>query len=483
MLPGGNHFIQIVYDLKPVDLSAYGGPTSGWLYDGCFQEVNMTTGDVLFSWCASDHFPLDETHLYLDVPGQVNFTERIAGTGTFDKPWDFIHINAVDKTPHGNYIVSARHFSAILQVAGLNTSTPGEIMWQLGGKSNHFEFEGNFTFARQHHARYLYSDGQRTLLSLFNNGFNVRNAAALEGLSSSGQIIRLDEESGSAKLIRNFVHPEHDQGWQDAVAIAEGSMDFQRGSHGGAVIGWGSLPDVSEFAADGSLLFHASVANHTGRTYRAWKKPWIGKPHWPPALLAFSKECSGNSDGDSSLVAYASWNGATEVHAWRFSVSLVSRHGPWFGAGIFAKQGFETEVNLSQNRAVRAFRFAPYVRVEALDEEGNVLGKTTAETFVPLPELDCDAYGCAGRSFTYDPSLSIAGSCPVIRRAVIPAAALLALALVCLSVVSWFTPGLRKHGMRALGWLRRGVPYTRLASSASTAQEWQGASARVAYPK
>jgi len=51
------------------------------------------------------------------------------------------HINAVDKDSHGDYLVSSRHTSTIFKIAGLSSpsgTTPGTIIWRLGGKKSSF---------------------------------------------------------------------------------------------------------------------------------------------------------------------------------------------------------------------------------------------------------------------------------------------------------------------------------------------------------
>jgi len=87
MLPGGYSFIQAVYQSKQQDLTPYGGPAEGWVHDGCFKEVDVKTGATTFSWCATDHFDLDETYMYLDIAGQTNFTEGSGGIGTYQRSW------------------------------------------------------------------------------------------------------------------------------------------------------------------------------------------------------------------------------------------------------------------------------------------------------------------------------------------------------------------------------------------------------------
>ena len=94
-----------------------------YIWDCLFQEIDIANNKLLFQWRASDHHALNESY------------HEIADAGTLEDPWDFYHINSVQKDALGNYIVSARYPHAISYVNGKN----GNIMWRLGGKLNNFK--------------------------------------------------------------------------------------------------------------------------------------------------------------------------------------------------------------------------------------------------------------------------------------------------------------------------------------------------------
>ena len=72
---------------------------------------------------------------------------------------------------------------------------------------------------------------------------------------------------------------------------------------------------------------------------------------------------------------YASWNGATDVHSWRFHGG-PSASGPFTEAAVTLKTEFETRA--------RAPFFARYVYVEAVDDDGSILGRSkTVKTQIP----------------------------------------------------------------------------------------------------
>ncbi len=177
--------------------------------------------------------------------------------------------------------------------------------------------------------------------------------------------------------------------------------------NGNMFVGWGFIREVTEFHLNGTILFHAKLSNSEepqAANYREFKHPWVGMPAQPPKLLAYSHYCDRSLN--SPLIAYVTWNGATEVANWRFFTS-ESPEGPWIHAKTSNKDDFET-------RALLADHFHPYVNVEALDKFGKVLSTVSATTFVPseLALQGCDDHGCFQEEyFTYDRQYSRAESC------------------------------------------------------------------------
>jgi hypothetical protein len=83
--------------------------------------------------------------------------------------------------------------------------------------------------------------------------------------------------------------------------------------------------------------------------------PWTGFPTDPPDLVV--------EDG----TAYVSWNGATEVVAWRF---LAGADAASAEPVVTARRtGFETSADVPDE---------PYLAVEALDADGQVLATAQA---------------------------------------------------------------------------------------------------------
>lgn len=63
-----------VYEPTRYDLSDYGVNGQGWVLDCIFQEINLTSGELIFEWSALDHVALSESK----VPPNSTL---VAGTG------------------------------------------------------------------------------------------------------------------------------------------------------------------------------------------------------------------------------------------------------------------------------------------------------------------------------------------------------------------------------------------------------------------
>ncbi|CRG89960.1 UPF0182 protein [Talaromyces islandicus] len=347
-----------IYDTKAADLSSIGGPEFGYIYDGIFQEIDIATGELVFEWRMSEHFALNSSYEPLNGKG----VDR-------DRAYDLFHLNSVEKDHLGNYIISARHSRAIVNI----DSQTGEVLWTLGGKLNEFvdASDGRATsFAWQHDARW---HGNHTL-TLFDN--RARGEAG-DGLQSRGMLLDLDVPSRVATLQQEYLHPEA------VKATSQGNLQMLDNS-GNVFIGWGHCAAYTEFLADGTALcdthFAASAWFDFGRvgSYRAVKGDWIGEPATLPAAVA-EEDC-----------VYVSWNGATEVASWRLEVwdgvdldemhfdpattTTTTTDNEEYDSDhviVVIKEAFETEIRLPSTITRTTF-----FRVVALDAQGQVLGTT-----------------------------------------------------------------------------------------------------------
>ena len=162
--------------------------------------------------------------------------------------------------------------------------------------------------------------------------------------------IALDFATHEARLASSYTH-------SNPPLLAASQGNIQTLASGSTVVGYGGVPAISEFSPSGSLLFDAHLPYEMA-FYRAFRFPWSGRPASPPAVLA-----SLNDTGEETIV-HASWNGATEVAAWRV---LAAKHtGPLVARATIPASGFESSTTLPLKYA--------RVAVQALDSAGRVLG-------------------------------------------------------------------------------------------------------------
>ena len=69
------------YGTIPYDLRSVGGAQDGTLLDSYFQEIDIATGNLVFSWTASQWFTPDDSYM--------DYSES--------EPFDFFHINSISK--------------------------------------------------------------------------------------------------------------------------------------------------------------------------------------------------------------------------------------------------------------------------------------------------------------------------------------------------------------------------------------------------
>ena len=58
-----NHAIYTGYEIVPHDLSEVGRPADSYIWESLFQELDIETGEVIFEWRASEHFPFLDAYV------------------------------------------------------------------------------------------------------------------------------------------------------------------------------------------------------------------------------------------------------------------------------------------------------------------------------------------------------------------------------------------------------------------------------------
>ena len=285
------------------------------------QEIDVKTGLVLFQWDALDHIPLSDS---------VKFGRHHAG-----QLFDPYHLNSISLDRSGNLIVSSRNANAVF---GINRAT-GQIIWQLGGRHSSFRLGSGVQTAFQHDA-VMQPDGR---LTIFDDGAGPPRVHP----ASRGIEVALNYGEHRATLVHQWFHSP------SLSSNFEGSVE--RLPSGNTFIGWGQQPYFSEVGVDGRQIFDARFVAGTA-TYRAYRFRWSAHPDTLPAEAVVRS-------GSRGFTAYASWNGATAVAAWRLLAGAGSRS--LHRAATQPSHGFETGIPIPAGVRV--------VAVQALSASGAVL--------------------------------------------------------------------------------------------------------------
>ena len=240
----------------------------------------------------------------------------------------------------GNLLISARSTWAAYLLQGGS----GRILWRLGGTDSSFKMGPGTSMAWQHDGRVL-PDGE---LTFFDDGSNPPIHHESRGLR-----IALDTNNKTARLVFAYTHP-------NPPLLAASQGDMQTLPNGNALLGYGGVPAISEYAPDGTLLFDAHMPFDMS-FYRAFRFPWQGQPAAPPTVAA-----SLNNTGEETIV-HASWNGATGVASWR--VLAGSSPASLSARSVIPSESFESSLTLPARYS--------YVEVQALDGSGRTLGSST----------------------------------------------------------------------------------------------------------
>jgi hypothetical protein len=230
------------------NLTSIGGPAHQTVIDSIVQEIDISTGQVLFQWNNADHVPYRDSENPLPASAAI--------------PWEWSYLNAVHLDTDGNLLISSRYTWTIYKV---NRQT-GKIIWELGGKQSTFKLKAapgqvldraGEIFAYQHDPEAIGND-EYTLFDDESDGGG--------GLLPYSRVVtvKLDLATKVATLVTSVRQPE------GLLATAEGNAQTTR--DGDLFVGWGDLPYISEFSPTGQLLFNAQLPGLT--TYRAYRLPW-----------------------------------------------------------------------------------------------------------------------------------------------------------------------------------------------------------------
>jgi Arylsulfotransferase (ASST) len=326
LTPSGSAYIT-AYSLVRSDLSSVGGSHDGTLQDAIVQEIDVKTGLVMWEWHAYGHVALSDS--YDEQPTSA------------ETPWDFFHVNSISPDPwgDGNLLISSRNTWAGYEI----DHHTGQILWRLGGKQTSFRMGPGTGTAWQHDMRWQ-PDGT---ITLFDDGDFPKVHSQSRAIRE-----RIDWRARSVSLVGRYVR---------SPPLVTGSQgNDQALTSGGSFVGWGEQPYFSEFSQSGQTLFEAHMP-FPDQSYRAYTFPWTGTPATPPSLAV-------SSTGGETATVYASWNGATDVSAWR--VLAGPNPAALTTIATATRSGFETAIPVQSGAADFA--------VQALGPAGQVLGTSGA---------------------------------------------------------------------------------------------------------
>lgn len=304
-----------------LDTSSVHGPKRQIVFDSVAQEIDVSTGLVLFQWDSLDHVPLSDT--YQSLPKHST------------SPFDYFHVNSIEPDRDGSLIISARDTWAAYKV----DKQAGAVIWRLGGRHSSFRLAPGVSWAFQHDVRVRANND--LFVTLFDDGAGPPKVHG----NSRGIKLILNLGRMTARQVAQHVHTPQ------VSANFEGN--FQQLPNRDDFIGWGQQPYFSEYDPRGRLVFDGHFVDFVA-SYRAYRFPWTGVPRTSPAVAA--------SNSARTTTVYASWNGATNVSGWRViggpspTALKAVRQGP--------ARGFETAIRVSPER---------YVAVEALDTAGHIM--------------------------------------------------------------------------------------------------------------
>ncbi|EXJ72866.1 uncharacterized protein A1O5_04014 [Cladophialophora psammophila CBS 110553] len=426
---GDNRIITATSGDAVADLIDMGMPNKTIrVKSGGFREWDVTSGKNVFEWLTADHVSVNES--MMELPSELYRT------------WDSFHLNSITKDTGGDYLVSLRHTNTIYKVSGKD----GSITWRLGGKYG--DFQQNFNFSSQHHARILAEDATGMTITLFDNAADDRGAQANTADASSMQVVRIydREEPRRAELLAQHVRPD------GQLTDKRGSAQILESGH--AFICWSMKGYISEHTSDGRVVLEASFLGDRFDSYRVYHfADWVGRPAEPPALISYAHS-GGSLKRLPSTVLYVSWNGATEVASWTFygTSSAVGSNETFHNLGSVSKVSFESSM------AVDGYWCHTYA--EAYDAHGNLLGKSEVkETILPEHAESRFEEDDHGRSHSFNASLSVLESALTVQASKPVAGVLTFVSLACvlytaisLSLRAWSCWRLRsrRHPYRGL---------------------------------
>jgi hypothetical protein len=325
LTPQGTAWLD-AFDPVELDLTSSGGSAHAVVNDSIVQEVDVKTGLVMWEWHALGHIPLRDSEA--PMPHTTS-------------NWDYVHINAIDPGPDG-LLLSARNTWTIYDV-DMHT---GAFIWRIGGKFPSFKRGPGTFFYWQHDARWEPGG----MVSVFDNG-----SSPAEEKQSRGLVLDPNTKTKTVTLVKQFTNPN-----QTLLTSSQGDMLPLPG--GNWLMGYGGLPNFTEYDSAGNVLFDATLGPKV-QDFRTFITPWSAQP-------ATAAQIAAQASASGSVTVEASWNGATTVASWK--VLAGSSASSLSAVASAPRAGFETTIT--------AHTSAPFVAVAAIGSAGQTLATSPAIT-------------------------------------------------------------------------------------------------------
>jgi hypothetical protein len=247
------------------NLTSIGGAADQTVTNGVVQEIDIKTGQVLFTWDSADHASYADSHLPLPTSAST--------------AWDWFHINAVSPGPNGTILINSRHTWSTYDV---NPRT-GHVNWVLGGPGSTLTQRAapgqtlnsyGDLFAWEHDPQYIGDNrywvfDDESAEAPLPGGTTPPPGIPANGLPYSRAVeVQINPAAKTATVIASRNQPE------GQTATATGGV--QPLPNGDLVVGWGTLPYVSIYNQAGKLIYNAEY-NGGLSSYRAYLF------NWPPA--------------------------------------------------------------------------------------------------------------------------------------------------------------------------------------------------------
>jgi hypothetical protein len=290
------------------------------------------------TWDSLKHVPLSQSN---QPPNVVVKGKTI--------PWDAYHGNSIQLVGSNKFLVSLRNTSgAYLVDINPTNLDASQTEWTLSGnqKISNFRLPPKARFHWQHDVKLA----SNNVVSVFDDACCAITGSAKFGPASGpsrGLVFKLDTGNHTATFLAQYP-----RGKNFEVFFLGSTQPL---SGGNVLVGWGSTPYFTEFSKAGKTLLDVRWPG-PDVSYRVLRQRWVGLPTNPPSGAIRKPK--------GKTTVYASWNGATQVAAWRVLAGSSKQHLSTVVRRA-GRSGFETAISVPGNHS--------WFEVQALSSNGRVI--------------------------------------------------------------------------------------------------------------